>query len=39
MQVDSFTLFNTKAQEETGRHVDVWTELSTPSSKPLAAIR
>lgn len=38
MQVDSFTLFNTKAQEETGRHVDAWTELSTPPSKPLAGL-
>lgn len=35
MQVDSFSSYYLKAQEETGTHVDVWTEMSTPCSKPV----
>ena len=37
MQVDSFSLIYIKAQEETERHVDAWTRLSTPVSKASGA--
>lgn len=33
MQVDSNSTYYIKAQYETGRHVDVWTHLSTSASK------
>lgn len=36
MQVDSFLCFYLKAQEETETHVDTWTKMSTPVSKPAA---
>lgn len=36
MQVDSNSTFYIKAQEETGRHVDMWTDLSTTASKTTA---